>query len=174
MEPVISQQSAENAEYVRGLLRHKQPRFSAALELAVLVMEGDQRPPHRHSGFARDFATADGGTVMVAAFTARQFADLAQTTGRAGTFAFLERVLYADFSATDDLQTHRETIAALLASWFARRTVAELAAEFAGTSVPWARLHNLAAGQPNRTARRRYKDGTATRTTPGSLVHPGM
>lgn len=43
-----------------------------------------------------------------------------------------------------DLYTHRATIAALLAPWFSRRTVADLAAAFAGTSVPWARLHNLA------------------------------
>jgi len=32
-----------------------------------------------------------------------------------------------------------ESIAALLAPWFARRTAADLAAAFAGTSVPWER-----------------------------------
>ena len=48
-------------------------------------------------GFARDFATADGERVMVAAITRQQFADLART------FAFLERVLYADFSTCSDL-----------------------------------------------------------------------
>lgn len=109
-----------------------------------------------HGGFARDFATADGGRVMVVAFSAQQFADLARTTGRAGTFAFLERVLYADFSATDDLQTHRGTIAALLAPWFARRTVGDLAAAFVGTSIPWARLPHLAA---------------RPRSRPGSMAH---
>jgi 2-methylfumaryl-CoA isomerase len=67
-------------------------------------------------GFAREFATADGRRVMVAALTWQQFTDLAN---------------------------HRDTIAVLLAPWFARRTIAELAAAFAGTSVPWARLHNL-------------------------------
>ena len=96
-----------------------------------------------NGGFSRDFATADRERVMVAALTQRQFADLAQTTRLARTFAFLERVLYADFSTCSDLYTHRETIAALLAPWFSRRTVADLAAAFAGTSVPWARLHNL-------------------------------
>ncbi len=35
---------------------------------------------------------------MVMALTPQQFADLAKTTGRARTFAFLERLLYADFS----------------------------------------------------------------------------
>jgi 2-methylfumaryl-CoA isomerase len=97
-------------------------------------------------GFARDFAP-DGERVMVAAITRQQFADLAQAARLAGTFAFLERVLYADFSARSDLHTHRDAIAVLLAPWFSRRTVADLTAAFAGTSVPWARLHNL-AGRP--------------------------
>jgi 2-methylfumaryl-CoA isomerase len=96
-----------------------------------------------HGGFARDFATADGERVIVAALTRQQFADLVKTARLARTFAFLERVLRADFSATDDLYTYRGTIAALLAPWFARRTVAELTAALAGTSVAWARLHDL-------------------------------
>lgn len=36
-----------------------------------------------------------------------------------------------------DLHAHRGAIAALLAPRFSRRTVADLAAAFAGTSVPW-------------------------------------
>jgi 2-methylfumaryl-CoA isomerase len=97
----------------------------------------------RHDGFARAFATADGERVMVAALTRQQFADLAWTTRLARTFAFLERVLRADFSATDDLYTYRGTIAVLLAPWFARRTVADLTTALAGTSVAWALLHDL-------------------------------
>lgn len=89
-------------------------------------------------GFARDFATADGERVMVAALNQRQFADLAKTARLTSTFAFLERLLHADFSDCQDLYTHRDTIAAMLAAWFARRTLAELATAFAGTSVPWA------------------------------------
>ena len=94
-------------------------------------------------GFAREFTTADGERVMVAALTRQQFADLAKTTRLVQTFAFLERVLHADFSATDDLYAYRGTIAALLVPWFARRTVAELTAALTGTSVPWARLPDL-------------------------------
>ena len=52
-----------------------------------------------YGGFARDFATSDGERVMVAALTRRQFAELAQTTSLASIFAFLERLLDADFSA---------------------------------------------------------------------------
>jgi 2-methylfumaryl-CoA isomerase len=102
---------------------------------------------HPQGGFARDFATADGERVMVAALTQQQFADLVRATRLARIFAFLERLLPADFSATDDLYTYRCTIAALLAPWFARRTVTDLAAAFAGTSVTWARLHHL-SGPP--------------------------
>lgn len=46
--------------------------------------------------FTRDFATADGHRVMVAALTPRQFADLATMARLARTFAFLERLLPAD------------------------------------------------------------------------------
>jgi 2-methylfumaryl-CoA isomerase len=102
---------------------------------------------HPQVGFTRDFATADGERVMVTALTQQQFADLVRTTRLGRIFAFLERLLPADFSATDDLYAYRETIAALLAPWFARRTVTDLTAAFAGTTVTWARLHNL-SGRP--------------------------
>ena len=46
----------------------------------------------------------------------------------------LRYVFARDFATADG---HRVTLAALLAPWFARRTVADLAAAFAGTSVPW-------------------------------------
>lgn len=91
-------------------------------------------------GFSREFATADGQRVLVAALTRQQFADLADAARLARTFAFVERVLCADFSTCGDLYAHRTTIATLLAPWFARRTVADLAAAFTDTSVPWTHL----------------------------------
>jgi 2-methylfumaryl-CoA isomerase len=102
-------------------------------------MTSNPAPDARNvGGFARDFGTADGERVMVAVITRQQFADLARATRLVRTFAFLERVLYADFSTCSDLYTHRDTIAVLLAPWFSRRTMADLTAAFAGTSVPWA------------------------------------
>jgi hypothetical protein len=50
MEMVITQQRTENMEYVRRLLRQKQPGFSAALELAVVLVERQLRSP----GMPRD------------------------------------------------------------------------------------------------------------------------
>jgi hypothetical protein len=86
MDMDVADQSAENTAYVRRLLRQKQPGFAAALELAVLLAEPEQLS-HLNGGFARDFATADGQRVMVAALTRQQFADLARTARLAGTFA---------------------------------------------------------------------------------------
>jgi hypothetical protein len=39
MADLITRQGTENMGYVRSLLRQKQPRFSAALELALVLAE---------------------------------------------------------------------------------------------------------------------------------------
>jgi len=39
----ISRQGMKNREYVRKLLREKQPEFSAALELAMYLVRGEPR-----------------------------------------------------------------------------------------------------------------------------------
>jgi crotonobetainyl-CoA:carnitine CoA-transferase CaiB-like acyl-CoA transferase len=126
-------------------------------QLTVLPETQPARLPDapRQGGFARDFATANGQRVMVSALNHQQFADLAGTTGLAGTFAFLECLLGADFSRCGDLNTNRAVIAKLLAPWFARHTVAQLAVAFAGTSVPWAVLHNVSGDHRDRPAQQR-------------------
>jgi 2-methylfumaryl-CoA isomerase len=113
--------------------------------LAEAQLGGD-RPRignHLYGGFARDFATADDERVMVATVTGRHFADLAAATGLAGPLAELERLLGADFAADGDRYAHREVIAALLAPWFASRTVAEIGQELDGTSVLWSRYRRF-------------------------------
>jgi len=45
MTRVITQQSAENMTYVRRLLGEKQPGFSAALELALMLAELELTSP---------------------------------------------------------------------------------------------------------------------------------
>jgi 2-methylfumaryl-CoA isomerase len=98
---------------------------------------------HLFGGFARDFAAADGERVMVATVSGRHFADLAAATGLAGPLAELERLLGADFAADGDRYAHREVIAALLAPWFAGRTVAEIGQALDGTSVLWSRYRRF-------------------------------
>jgi 2-methylfumaryl-CoA isomerase len=115
--------------------------------LAEAALTGTGRPRignHLYGSFARDFRTHDGDSVMVVTLTARHFADLARATGLTETFARLADLLGADFGADADRYAHREVIAALLAPWFARRAVAEIAAELDGTSVLWQRYRTFA------------------------------
>jgi 2-methylfumaryl-CoA isomerase len=127
----------EAAEEAAALLPDPVEYDEAERLLARYGITGTRADQDMACGFTRHFATADGERVMVAALTRQQFADLVRATRLVRTFAFLERVLTADFSATDDLHTYQSTIAALLAPWFARRTIADLTAALAGISVAW-------------------------------------
>lgn len=115
--------------------------------LAEARLTGGSRPRignHLYGGFARDFRTYRGDSVMIVTLTGRHFADLARATGLSETFGGLEKLLGADFADDGDRYEHREVIAALLAPWFARHTTGEIAAAFAGTSVLWERYRTFA------------------------------
>ncbi len=115
--------------------------------LAEARLTGAGRPRignHLYGSFARDFRTEGGDSVMIVTLTARHFRDLAEVTGLTETFTELQRLLGADFGMDGDRYAHREVIAALLASWFARHTVGDIAAAFAGTTVLWARYRTFA------------------------------
>ena len=133
--------------------RIRLPLYDVALAMAGnlgLLAEaqlGQERPRignHLFGGLGRDFALADGARVMVVALTARHFADLCAVTGLAETVAELERLLKADFSRDGDRYTHRETLASLLAPWFAERTLPEVERALAGSSVLWAPYRRFA------------------------------
>jgi 2-methylfumaryl-CoA isomerase len=98
---------------------------------------------HLYGSFARDFACAGGGRIMVVALTPRHWRDLVEVTGAAVPVAALEKGLGADFTAEGDRYTYREALAALLAPWFARHTLAEVADALAGTSVLWQRYRTF-------------------------------
>jgi len=115
--------------------------------LAEARLAGGGRPRignHLYGGFARDFRTKRGDSVMIVTLTRRHFADLARVTGLTETFGGLEKLLGADFADDAGRYQHREVIAALLAPWFARHTTDEIAAAFAGTSVLWERYRTFA------------------------------
>lgn len=115
--------------------------------LAEARLTGTGRPRignHLYGSFARDFRTEGGDSVLIVTLTARHFHDLARVTGLTETFAELQQLLGADFAKDGDRYAHREVIAALLAPWFARHTVDDIAAAFAGTSVLWERYRTFA------------------------------
>ncbi|MFC7728435.1 CoA transferase [Actinomadura keratinilytica] len=91
-----------------------------------------------YGGLGRDFPLADGERVMVVALTARHFADLCAATELTATVAELERLLGADFTRDGDRFRHRESLFALLAPWFAGRTLAEVDRALKPTSVLYA------------------------------------
>ncbi|HVT67657.1 MAG TPA: CoA transferase [Trebonia sp.] len=99
---------------------------------------------HLYGGFARDFRTKSGDSVMIVTLTARHYADLARVTGRADALAAVERTLGADFSQDSDRYAHREVIAALIAPWFAEHTTAEVSEALSATSVLWERYRTFA------------------------------
>jgi 2-methylfumaryl-CoA isomerase len=99
---------------------------------------------HLYGGFARDFRTGSGDSVMIVTLTARHYADLARVTGRNEALAAVERALGADFARDADRYAHREVIAALLAPWFACHSTDEVRAALAGTSVLWERYRTFA------------------------------
>ncbi|MFC5182415.1 CoA transferase [Actinomadura harenae] len=105
---------------------------------AQFGVERERVGNHLYGGFGRDFALADGGRVMVVALTGRHFADLCEATGTAGTVGELARLLRADFSVDGDRYRHREALAALLAPWFAGRTLPEVEDALKAGSVLWA------------------------------------
>jgi 2-methylfumaryl-CoA isomerase len=114
-------------------------------------LTGVSRPPYGNSiygSFGADFATSDGGRIMVVALTARQWSSLLEATGTASVVAVVETQLGADFSAEADRWNHREVLTALIRPWFAARSGAEVADELAGRHVLWSpfrRLSDVAA-----------------------------
>jgi len=90
-----------------------------------------------YGSFGRDFATAEGRRIMVIALTPRQWRGLGRATGLAGKFAEAGARLGVDLDTETGRFEARDAIAAVFAPWCAARTLAEIAAEFAGSGVLW-------------------------------------
>lgn len=97
-----------------------------------------------YGGFARDFATRDGGRLMVVALTKRHWLDLVGVTGLREVVTAIETSLGVDFSQEDDRFAYREVLAGLLARWFAQHDLAEAQAKLADTSLLWSTYRSFA------------------------------
>ncbi len=107
--------------------------------LTEVVARGD-RARHgnfMYGSFGVDFATADGGRVMVVALTPRQWRNLTEATGTAVVLADLAASVGADFGADEGRYRHREAIADALRPWFARRTAAQAGEALEAGGVLW-------------------------------------
>ncbi len=90
-----------------------------------------------YGSFGRDFATADGRRVMIIALTPRQWRALGRTTGLADKLAMVGTMMEVDLDNESGRFEARDAIAAIIARWCAGKTLAEIAADFAGTGVLW-------------------------------------
>jgi 2-methylfumaryl-CoA isomerase len=103
-------------------------------------INGASREPignHLYGAFGRNFATADGRDVMVAAISNRQWQALAKATGLATRLAMIGPLMEVDLDTEGGRYSARHAIAAVFEPWFAARTLAEVAASFTGTGVLW-------------------------------------
>lgn len=96
-----------------------------------------------YGAFGRDFGTADGGRIMVAAISANQWKALVQCCGIADDIAALEQRLGLDFGDEAQRYEARQEIAALVEPWFAARTRAQAEAALTEHKVCWGRYNTV-------------------------------
>jgi 2-methylfumaryl-CoA isomerase len=108
--------------------------------VAEVQVNGAVRPPlgnWLYGAFGRDFATKDGRRVMLAAISSRQWRAIGKATGLAEKLAMVGPLMGVDMEDEGGRYAAREAIAAVLAPWFAARTLAEVRAAFEGSGVLW-------------------------------------
>ncbi len=134
------QRSGEGAELKLAL---SDMAFSMLSHLGVLPeaqLLGQDRPSignHIYGAFGRDFGTADGGRIMVAAISANQWKSLVQACGVGPAIAQLEQRMRLDFGDEAQRFEARDAIAALLEPWFAARTRPEAEALLEQNKACW-------------------------------------
>jgi 2-methylfumaryl-CoA isomerase len=162
--------------------------FAVTADLGYLAQAqlGEERPAlgnDLYGAFGRDFATADGRRVMAVAITRKQWRSLVAATGIGEYLPTVEKALGVRLDHEGDRFAARDAIAALLAPWFAGRTLAEVRAELSAAGVCWGPYQTfteaLATDPRLSTANPMFADidhpGLGPLRTPGSpLVFAGL
>ncbi|MCM8735914.1 CoA transferase [Azospirillum sp. A1-3] len=108
--------------------------------LADVRVNGAVRPPmgnDLYGAYGRDFATADGRRAMVVAISNRQWKALGKATGLGDRLAMIGPLMGVDMDDEGGRFLARDAISAVLAPWFAARTLAEVEGAFTATGVLW-------------------------------------
>lgn len=92
---------------------------------------------HLYGAFGRDFATADGRRVMLAAISARQWRAIGKATGLAEKLAMIGALMDVDMEDEGGRFHARYAIAAVLEPWFAARSLAQIREVFEDSGVLW-------------------------------------
>lgn len=118
--------------------------------------------------FGRDFATADGRRVMVVGLTDLQWSTLVKATGIAQGVADVARATGLDLALEGNRFRARDAVAALLAPWFAARTLAEVRTALDAARVTWGPYRTM------REALAEDPDFSADNPMLQPLVQPGI
>ncbi len=123
--------------------------FSTISHLGMLAeaeLLGQERPSisnDLYGAFGRDFGTADGERLYVAAISIGQWKSLLKACAMADEMASLERSSGLDFRKEGDRYEARAAIGAVVERWCAERTMPEVAARFAENRVCWGRYETV-------------------------------
>lgn len=90
-----------------------------------------------YGAFGRDFATADGHRIMIAAISLRQWRSLVEACGMERQIAAVEAATGLDFTSETDRFRGRHLIGALIKLWCDERPLIEIAAAFDARNVCW-------------------------------------
>lgn len=115
--------------------------------IAEAQINDDTRTRHGnyiYGAFGRDFATADGRHIMVAAVSAGQWKALCKATGITADVSVYEGATGTDLSREGDRFEARERIAALLEPWFAARTLSQVATALDAARACWGPYQDVA------------------------------
>ena len=123
--------------------------FSTMSHLGMIAeaeLLGQERPSignELYGAFGRDFGTADGERLYVAAISLGQWKSLVKACAMADEMASLERSHSLDFRKEGDRYESRAAIGAVVERWCAARTMPEIAATFAENKVCWGRYETV-------------------------------
>jgi 2-methylfumaryl-CoA isomerase len=117
--------------------------FSTLSHLGVIAeaeVLGQERPAignHIYGAFGRDFATADGRRVMIAAISAGQWEALVKACSLHAKIRVLEARLGVSLERETSRYAVREEIAEVVASWVRERSLEQIRSAFDANRVCW-------------------------------------
>jgi 2-methylfumaryl-CoA isomerase len=97
-----------------------------------------------YGAWGRDFPTKDGRRIMICAISNRQWQAVGKATGLSAKIAMIGPMLDVDLNDEGGRFEARHAINAVLAPWFAKHTLAEIGAAFAGSGVLWGPYQDFA------------------------------
>jgi 2-methylfumaryl-CoA isomerase len=112
-------------------------------EAELLDQERRSIGNYLYGAFGRDFATRDGNRVFVAAVSLGQWKRLVEATGTAQTLSAAASEFGLDFTLEEHRFAARETIAAVLETWFSERTIEEAGSALDSTNACWGRYQSV-------------------------------